>query len=102
MDQKSRTRLKQGKSVLPAFQVTVTFDACALAPSPFDLMREVHAQNAKHAAASGLSLAGCQRADVITVRALQPVRGRPVTTIFSLCERGVYGFCYAACCAGEE
>lgn len=62
----------------------------------------VKSQNAAHAAACGLSLAGGECADEIEVKALQPAPGRSPFTIFRGCSWGVYGFCYtkrfSECC----
>lgn len=78
---------------MPKFHVAVKI---SLASSLLDLDQDLHSQNAAHAAACGLSLAGTGYADVIEVRALQPVPGRPVATIFRGCSQGIYGFCYAS------
>lgn len=80
---------------MPNFHVFVRRDAYALDPSPFDYPC-VKSQNAAHAAACGLSLAGGGYADVIEVQALAPRPGRPVSTIFKQCSQGVYGFCFTS------
>ena len=81
---------------MPTFHVLVKRDADALDPSPFDLEQDVHSQNAAHAAACGLSLAGGGSADCIQVTALQPRSGRSAQVTFSRCSQGVYGFVYAS------
>jgi len=79
---------------MPTFHVIVKRDAAALTPSPFDLAQQVTSQNAVHAAACGLSLAGGGYAEVIEVTALSPVPGRSALTTFCQCSQGVYGFCF--------
>jgi hypothetical protein len=81
---------------MPRFRVTVMRVAPDLVSSLVELDQEVSSQNAVHAAACGLSLAGTGCADVIEVRALAPRRGRPTTTVFTGCSQGVYGFCYVS------
>lgn len=81
---------------MPKFAVTVKRDAASSVPSPFDLSRHVISQNAAHAAAVGLSLAGGGFAEVIEVTALAPVPGRSALTTFHQCSQGAYGFCYAS------
>lgn len=74
---------------MPTFHVIVKRDAAAL-----DLEQDVTSQNAAHAAACGLSLAGGGYAEVIEVTALSPAPDRPVLTTFCQCSQGVYGFCF--------
>jgi len=81
---------------MPNFHVIVKCDAHVLGLSPLVLERNVKSQNAAHAAACGLSLAGGEYADVIEVVALAPVPGRSPLTIFKQCSQGVYGFCYGS------
>jgi hypothetical protein len=79
---------------MPTFHVLVKRDAAALDPSLFDFEQDVKSQNAVHAAACGLLLAGGGYAEAITVTALCPVPGRPASTTFGQCSQGVYGFCF--------
>lgn len=79
---------------MATFRVMVKRDVYALDPSSFNF--DMHARNAAHAAACGLSLAGGGYADLIEVEALQPAPGRPVLTLFRQCSQGIYGFCYTS------
>ena len=83
------------------FRVIVRRDPSAPAPSSL-VFPLVKSQNAAHAAACGLSLAGGGCAHVIDVQALAPRPGRPVHTSFVQCSQGVYGFCYTACVTPEK
>ena len=79
---------------MPIFHVKVKRDAHVLDPSSVDLEQNLFSQNAVHAAASALSLAGGGYAAVIEVRALRPVRGRSARTLFYHCSQGMYGFVF--------
>jgi hypothetical protein len=85
----------QGGSYMPNFHVLVRRDAYAPGSSSFHYPC-VKSQNAAHAAAAGLSLAGGGYADVIEVQALSPQPGRPILTLFMQCSQGIYGFCYTS------
>lgn len=81
---------------MPDFHVLVKRGAAEVGTAQLDFERDVKSQNAVHAAAAGLSLAGDGSADVIEVTALQPIPGRPALTTFHQCSQGVYGFCFAS------
>lgn len=80
---------------MPDFHVKVKRGAALLGLPSSDFPR-VKSQNAVHAAACGLSLAGGGYADVIEVEALNPVPGRSPFLTFNGCSQGVYGFCYTS------
>jgi hypothetical protein len=80
---------------MPDFHVMVKRGASAPDSSLLNFAR-IKSQNAMHAAACGLSLAGGGYAEVIEVHALAPVPGRPVLTVFQQCSQGVYGFCFTS------
>ncbi|HEY3994245.1 MAG TPA: hypothetical protein VGM01_15355 [Ktedonobacteraceae bacterium] len=81
---------------MPDFRVTVKRDPLVPGLPLLVVERVVKSQNAAHAAAAGLSLVGGNQADVIEVRALAPLPGRPALTTFTACAQGVYGFCYGS------
>lgn len=80
---------------MPDFRVIVKRGTAAFGLPSSDFPR-VKSQNAAHAAACGLSLAGGGYAEVIEVEALQPVPGRAPFQHFHGCAQGTYGFCYTS------
>jgi hypothetical protein len=94
--QGGRRTMSKKMRMLP-FQVVVWCERYTPDGKPLVWEQEVKSQNAVHAAASGLMLAGLDYVDQIKVTALQPIAGRSAFTIFRGCSRGVYGFCFQSC-----